>query len=123
VDPSKVAGAGLKLLAKPLEGLVLLAMAYGAIAGVGVWASWWTAEEAMAFVRPILISVAIVLLQLMGPVADLTIAIALVYAIHSLKKGAEIATGAAIVALISWRFGGQDWIAQVPALVHHLGSH
>jgi hypothetical protein len=114
-------GAGLKLMQKPLEGLVLIALGFATVAGLGVWASWWTLDDAMAFVTPIFGNVAIAAVKVLGPVSDLALVVGLAYGIHSIKKGAEIAVAAGIVALISWRFGGQDWMSQLPALLRHTG--
>jgi hypothetical protein len=123
VDPTKVGSFAVNLIVKPLEGLALLTMAVAAIAGVGVSANWWTLDQVMAFVTPIFGNVAIALVKIVGPVADLALVVGLVTALHSLKRGMEIGIAAGIVAAISWHFGGQDWIASLPALVgHHVAA-
>jgi hypothetical protein len=119
MDPTKIGGVFVSWLLKPLEALVLLALAYGVVVGIGITASLWTMDQAMAFTTPIVGNVVVAVLKVLGPVSDLAIVVGLATALHSLKRGLEIAVCAAIVALISLHFGGQDWMASVPALFHH----
>ncbi len=119
MDPTKVGSFAVSLIVKPLEGLALLTLAVGAVAGIGVSAQWWTLDEVMVVVTPIAGNVAVAIVKIVGPVADVALVVALVTALHSLKRGLEIGVAAAIVAAISWHFGGQDWIASLPSLVSH----
>ncbi len=107
------------LLLKPLEALAFLVVLTGVIVGVGISASWWTADQAMAVITPLLGNIAVVLIKFAGPAADLVLVTALVTALHNWRRAFEVGAAAIVVALVSAHFGGQDWMASLPALIHH----
>ena len=119
MDPTKIGSVFVSWLLKPLEALVLLALAYGVVVGVGITTGLWTMDQAMAFTTPIIGNVVGAVLKVLGPVSDLAIVVGLATALHNIRRGLEIALCAAVVALVSLHYGGQDWMGSVPALFHH----
>jgi len=121
MDPTKAAGSAMGFIAKPLEAFAGLALTVAVIGGLGVWANVWTEKQAIAFATAPLEAIAHFLLMVIAPFADFGVVIGVIYMLSSLKRGLEIIVCSAIVAGISWHFGGQDWIGPAVGGIGHPG--